>query len=360
LPEEVDTIRGARLLLVEDNEINQQVAVELLSGEGFHVEVAENGQAGLDKVQNSASGKGFDLVLMDLQMPVMDGKTATKKIRKLTDATVQGVPIVAMTADAMAGVREEVLEIGMNDYITKPIEPALLFKILVKWIRPGQRDLPEGYADISKDQISAKKESALSMLPGIDTYSGLYRIGGNQTLYQSLLSKFYFNNQEIILDIRQAIQDNDQKQALLLAHTMKGVAGTIGAEKLQAMAEELEAALKSNFNSDHADIIHRFDEQLSIVLTGLKVIVSSDKEDQREQKKAHGNKQKLLEFIKNLQPHVDKNKPKQVKGLLNEMNQYSWPAEYNEKLAELKKLSGKYKFKEAKIVLEALITEIET
>ncbi len=359
LPEEVDTIRGARLLLVEDNEINQQVAVELLSGEGFYVEVAENGQAGLDKIENSASGEGFDLVLMDLQMPVMDGKTAAKEIRKLDDST-RKVPIVAMTADAMAGVREEVLEIGMNDYITKPIEPALLFKVLVKWIRPGQRKLPDGYADMPTAQVLAKKGSALPTLPGIDTYSGLSRIGGNQTLYQSLLSKFYFNNQEITLNIRQAIQDNDQKQAVLLAHTMKGVAGTIGAEKLQAMAEELETALKSNFNADQTDIIHGFDEQLSIVLTGLKAIVSGDKEDQGEQKKAQGDKQKLLEFINDLQPHVNKNKPKQVKGLLNEMNQYSWPEEYDAKLNELNKLSGKYKFKEAKIVLEELITQIET
>jgi two-component system sensor histidine kinase/response regulator len=229
----------------------------------------------------------------------------------------------------------------------------------VKWIRPGQRKLPDGYADMPKDQILVKEESALPMLPGIDTNSGLSRIGGNQTLYLSLLSKFYFNNQEIILNIRQATQDNDQKQAILLTHTMKGVAGTIGAEKLQAIAEELEAAFKSNFNSDQTDIIHRFDEQLSIVLTGLKAIASGDKEDQNEQKKAHGNTQKLLDFLKELQPHVDKNKPKQVNVFLNEMNQYSWPAEYHAKLAELKKFSGKYKFKEAKIVLEELITEIE-
>lgn len=140
-PEGFDRVRGARILLVEDNEINQQVAVEILEHEGFRIDVAVNGKEAVSKLSEI-----YDLILMDLQMPVMDGYKATEEIRK--NKQYDDLPIIAMTADAMSGVREKVIDIGMNDYVTKPIVPKDLWMALVKWIKPGERELPEGFTVI--------------------------------------------------------------------------------------------------------------------------------------------------------------------------------------------------------------------
>ncbi|WP_321491975.1 response regulator [uncultured Desulfobacter sp.] len=137
IPKNFNTVKGARILLVEDNEINQDVAVEILQDEGFLVSVAENGQQAVEMIKSPAS-PGFDAVLMDLQMPVMDGYEATRQLRK--DNRFDRLPIIAMTADAMIGVKEKVLEIGMNDYVSKPIEPDDLFQVLAKWITPEKQE----------------------------------------------------------------------------------------------------------------------------------------------------------------------------------------------------------------------------
>ena len=145
MPDGFEAVRGARICLVEDNEINQQVAAELLGDEGFFVEIAGNGLKAVEQIKNQG-GTPYDLVLMDLQMPVMGGIEATHEIRKWErENRLESIPILAMTADAMAGVREKVLEAGMNDYLTKPIEPRAVFTSLVKWIPPGKRPLPEGF-----------------------------------------------------------------------------------------------------------------------------------------------------------------------------------------------------------------------
>ncbi|MCK4514552.1 MAG: response regulator, partial [Spirochaetaceae bacterium] len=153
LPDGFESIRGARILVVEDNEINQQVAFELLDAEGFFVDVAADGARAIEMVRGETR---YDIVLMDLQMPVKDGYVATREIRSDTD--LDDLPIIAMTADAMSEVRARVLDVGMNDYVTKPIEPALLWDVLVTWIRPGRRQLPDSYsARLGKTHDEGKK-----------------------------------------------------------------------------------------------------------------------------------------------------------------------------------------------------------
>ena len=166
-PAGFDAVRGARLLLVEDNEINQQVAVELLTREGFWVTTADDGRAALDVVRGAAPD-AFDLVLMDLQMPEMDGYATTRALR----AEGRGLPIVAMTADAMSGVAERCRETGMNDFVTKPVDPQELFATLARLIPPGARPLNQAPAD------ETSVEPALPSLPGIDVVNGLARVGG--------------------------------------------------------------------------------------------------------------------------------------------------------------------------------------
>ncbi|MDP3275041.1 MAG: response regulator [Deltaproteobacteria bacterium] len=230
--DQLATIKGARILLVEDNEINQEVATELLRDAGFVVDLAEDGRGAIGKVGTVA----YDVVLMDMQMPVMDGITATREIRK--ELRFAKLPIVAMTANAMQIDRERCLAAGMNDHVAKPIEPRELWRALLKWIKP--RHSPQVPA-------MARPQGAHGELPpdidGLDMTSGLRRVLGKKPLYVSMLRKFVAGQKSALPAILSAIEGNDWEGAERLAHTLKGVSGNIGATGLQRLAGELEAAI---------------------------------------------------------------------------------------------------------------------
>ncbi|MBF0226513.1 MAG: response regulator [Desulfobacterales bacterium] len=358
LPDGFDNIRGANLLLVEDNEINQQLAVELLSDEGFCITVAQNGQIGLNKFKAAPDDNQYDVVLMDLQMPIMDGRTATIEIRKWENQNQrESTPIIAMTADAISGVREDVLRIGMNDYVTKPIDPSEVFKALLRWIKPKKRVLPENYANRVEDKAEDKTHQIiLPHLVGINTEVGLSRVGGNMKLYINLLSKFYLDNQNITANIQDALAKGDQELAVRLAHTVKGVAGTIGAQVLQSIAGEMEAALKSDIQKNHEDIIGQFDSALQIVLKTLTSIHSmqADSSNKQEGSKQGDSKQMML-LLNKLKPFMQKKKPKPCKEVMAEITVFSWPENINSQINEMDKLIGKYKFKEAEEIIDKLM-----
>ena len=230
--ESLAVIKGARILLVEDNELNQEVAVELLRDAGFLVDLAENGQVALDKVQAA----DYDVVLMDMQMPVMDGMTATRKIRELPQH--RDLPIVAMTANAMAADREACLAAGMNDHVAKPIEPQDLFTSLLKWIRPRAamgRNLPQHTAPAVVVELPE--------ITGLDQAAGLRRVLGKKGLYLSMLRKFLAGQQTFVQDIQSALDGSDWVRAERLAHTLKSVAGNINLASVQQAASALEAAI---------------------------------------------------------------------------------------------------------------------
>jgi PAS domain S-box-containing protein len=236
---EMETLRpvqGAELLLVEDNEINQQVASELLEQAGFRIDIANHGQEAIDMLD----AKDYDGVLMDVQMPVMDGFTATALLRK--DERFQDLPILAMTANATMEDRENSLAHGMNDHIAKPINPRVLFEALLKWLPHGNRDLPETYRQTDR----SPDEPGLPDLPGIDTEAGVARMGGSVKSYWRLLQKFADNQADAIVQISDAVTRGNGELALRLAHTLKGVSGSIGADELQQIATAVESALKDD------------------------------------------------------------------------------------------------------------------
>ncbi len=271
LPQGFDSIRGARILLVEDNEINQQVATELLEGEGFFISIAENGQIAVDRVRESADSEIFDAVLMDLQMPVMDGYTATKEIQR--DERFTDLPVIAMTADAMSGVQEKVTASGMSDYITKPIDPRLLFKSLVRWIKPGERALPEGF--IQGEAEAPRQSESLPSLPGIDAENGLLRVGGKVAAYKRLLEKFIANQGNADRDIETSIKTGEMDEASRLVHTLKGVSGNIGANELYESAKQLEAVLKENNPKTVESALEKTSEILSRTIRVLSSIADT-------------------------------------------------------------------------------------
>ena len=236
---DLDLVRGAKILVVEDNEINQQVAQELLEGQGFFVDIANNGQEG---VEQTFAGD-YDIVLMDIQMPVMGGYDAAMEIRKNSD--FKDLPVVAMTANAMVGDREKALDSGMNDHISKPIDPTQLFAALVKFIKPGDRKIPDSFVVNSAENEDSDLDLPDS-LPGLEIESGVNRLGGNKKLYVDLLKKFSNNQSNAIESIQKAVEDSDHELATRLAHTLKGVAGNIGAMDLHEEARLLETEIKEN------------------------------------------------------------------------------------------------------------------
>ena len=257
--EALAVIKGARILLVEDNELNQEVAIELLRDAGFVVDLAENGQVALDKVQTA----DYDVVLMDMQMPVMDGMSATRKIRELPQC--QQLPIVAMTANAMAADREACLSAGMNDHVAKPIEPQDLYRSLLKWVRPrvamGRNLLQHTAAPVVMD---------LPDIAGVDHATGLRRVLGKKDLYLSMLRKFLAGQQSFVPDLQNALDGGDWVQAERLAHTLKSVAGNISLASVQQAAAALEAALHERQTpNDILTLVRACDQALAPVLSEL-------------------------------------------------------------------------------------------
>ncbi|ROZ68994.1 response regulator [Ramlibacter sp. WS9] len=231
-------IRGARVLLVEDNDINQMVAREILEQSGLQVEVAGDGQVALDMVQRSR----FDLVFMDMQMPVMDGVAATRAIRRIP--TLAKLPIIAMTANAMEQDRQLCIEAGMNDSLTKPIDPRVLWATLLRWISPPAVT-PAGTGIGGGESAHAELGHWLDGVPGLEWKDGLGYVRGNETLYRELLVRFCATQGRAPEQIHQALANGDLAAAEALSHTTKSVAGHIGARKVQALAGELEQALRT-------------------------------------------------------------------------------------------------------------------
>jgi CheY-like chemotaxis protein len=255
-------IQGAQLLLVEDNEINQQVAKEILEGSGLNVTLANNGQEAVNAVKENE----YDAVLMDIQMPVMDGYQATRKIREWeTEVREQRtedrsqdsalspqsseLPIIAMTAHAMAGDENKSLEAGMNGHVTKPIDPGQLFAALQKWIKPSENRAQVQKSEVStesleSDQAVPQEEQLPESLLGFDLSDGLRRLQGNKRLYRKLLLSFATDYCETANDIRTALDAEDFEHAHSLVHNIKGLAGNLAATDLQASAVNLEKLVK--------------------------------------------------------------------------------------------------------------------
>jgi len=253
IAENLISIKGARILLVEDNELNQEVATGLLTEGGFVIDTADNGEIALKKVQENH----YDLVLMDMQMPVMDGVTATREIRKLP--RFASLPILAMTANVMAGDREQCEAAGMNDHVAKPIDPDALFAALLKWIPARMPDSatsqPPAVAPPSPQ--AGNTEDALSTIEGLDIKAGLRRVLNKRAAYENLLRKFIAGQAGAVQIIRGHLAANEREAAQRAAHTLKGVSGTIGAILLQERAAAIEHAVKAGQSASgiEADLV---------------------------------------------------------------------------------------------------------
>lgn len=233
---------GTHLLLAEDNDINQQIAIELLESVGARVAVANNGWEAVEQLMAGLDHDPFDLVLMDLQMPKMDGYQATRQIR--ADIRCRDIPIIAMTAHAMVEERQSCLDAGMNDHIAKPIEPDALFHTLQYWLR---LKIKPAAAPPEKPPVATPPdadEAALPNIPGLDIVGGISRVAGNRRLYFNLIDRYTSEQANVPTRIWAALAADDRATAERLAHTLKGVSGNIGATGVQELAANLEQAIR--------------------------------------------------------------------------------------------------------------------
>ena len=341
-------IRGARILLVEDNEINQQIADEILTSAGFKVSIANDGKEGVQAVSENE----FDVILMDIQMPVMDGYTATREIRK--DDRFKDLPIIAMTASAMIQDREEALNAGMNDHVSKPIDIDELFSALLKWVKPREGAVSD---DIVPPPIPGEKkeDDHIPELKGIDTKSGIARVGGNKKLYQKILTKFHTEYQQTTQQIIDAIDQEDKELAQRLAHTVKGVSGNIGAGELQEIAAQLESVIKDGKIDEAKTLIPSFETKINEVITtlGENLVHKLEKETPKNEAQK-GSREDLTELLGKLEPFLKKRKAKPCKEVVNEILQFTWAEEVSGNIVDLEIWTNKYKFKDALKTVEAL------
>ncbi len=265
-------LSGLRVLLVEDNSINQQLAVELLQARGMEVDVAANGQVGIDRINAHQPGH-YQVVLMDLQMPVMDGYEATRQLR--LDERHVNLPIIAMTAHAMAEERERCQVLGMNTHISKPIDPDALYATLAQFMAMPSSDRPGPVTSVINrpTPTTADAPVELSLIAGLDIAAGLHHANGNMSLYCKLLRSFANDFSGFIVDVGSMIESGGWDDALRRVHTLKGLCATLGAYEVRKMVAALEKAVQDRERDLARQHLERVGAALPILLDAINEVL---------------------------------------------------------------------------------------
>lgn len=341
----LQSIRHARILLVEDNEVNRIVATELLNQAQLQIDTAENGEEALAKLTQER----YDCILMDVQMPVMDGYQATRELRQLPNG--ETVPVIAMTANVMADDRNKCLQAGMDDFIGKPILPNTLYSTLCKWIKPNAMET-ENPIDTSKDN------DEIPNLYGIDSSIGLLHTAEDQSVFRKVLHKFAENHVDSMIQIRKALSKNDFESARQLVHTLKGLAGSIGAIQLQGHLIRLEESMSAfKTNTDDFKPIDKLMSLASVeldrVIIGIQTALPKVQDKSLRQAKPWSATeiQQQLEILLGKLRTFDSDADHQLDLILSNINQSA----LSEELNQVKKQISHYQFIEAAKALNQLL-----
>ena len=250
--------------------MNQQVATELLQSAGAIVTIANHGGEAVDILTAKEEEPPFDVVFMDMQMPVLDGLSATKLLR--TKPYLQKLPIIAMTAHALVEERQRCLDAGMNDHVSKPIDPDVLFATMMRWAHPHRAEAPAMPVEPAAPEVklasatevkqaTAPDEVIVPEIEDVDVAGGIKRVAGNKKLYRNLLTQFAEKQGDAGHQISEALKSNDTKLAERIAHTVKGVAGNLGIATVQSSAAVIEKAVRENDPATE-DLLKEFDKVL--------------------------------------------------------------------------------------------------
>jgi CheY-like chemotaxis protein/HPt (histidine-containing phosphotransfer) domain-containing protein len=342
-------LKDVKILLAEDNEFNRQVELELLQGAGAIVSVVYNGREAVEAVKT----QDFDLVLMDVQMPEMDGLTATRNIRKLDKPGIATLPILAMTANVLKQDIDDCLAAGMNDHITKPIDPAEMLAILSNYITPKN-----GAVNKAKT-VSGRRHDENVVLPHsrpeLDVAIGLSHTGGSKVFYRDMLRKFIRDFASSGTVISADLKSGKKQDAMRIAHTVKSAAGTIGALKLFAAAMELENTLHSD-SSTAAPSLNRFKAQLKELVAILRneEALHPEKDSATKTPSSPGDLNYLKKAITELEVLAEKRLPLPCREVMDSLLAYEWPVVYVTLMHDIKNMFARYRFDEVLVKLEEL------
>ena len=321
--------KNCRVLVADDNEVNREVIGDLLEAMGLQVDFAVNGQEVVEMAKPSKTQPKYCMVFMDIQMPVMDGYEATRTIRK--QSSFNDLPIVALSADVMQGVKERCTEAGMNDFVAKPINPSELAQVITKWAK---------HVDIAKKQPQSTKITGLSHL---NSQEGVERIGGDVNRYIELLKKFSTNHRNFVNNFNALARREEQ---LKLVHTFKGVTGNIGAVKLHKLAIKLESNIKDN--KDYSKVLSDIDRELKSVVTEIKQTEVVQKTGQTTE---HLTSEQLNAALDKITALLDEDNP----DALDKLNKLAPYYKGNAAFTKSINLAKSYRFDEASAMLKTLI-----
>lgn len=349
--------KPAKILLVEDNLMNQELAVSLLNSVGLTTMIANNGKEALELLKPDS----FDLVLMDLQMPVMDGLTATKEIRAKEEEYFKKVPILAMSARAFQKDKEECYDAGMNSYIVKPIDPSLLYEDLAKYlpIAAEGSGAPAKTVIAENNQLSEDESNFVaqfSKVRNFDAAAGLYHANSNKNIYMRILHGFVRDYSGNNFELRKLIETAKFEEATRITHTIKGLCGTIGSSHVQSLGAKVEATLsqkQQNFEEYNVfeAALHDLIEDLNVVLNDLDM----DQAQQPVQKKEDPQAlEKLKNAIADLKGALDSCSSTQCKRILDTLEGIAFAKDVDALLQKIVNQVDDYEFSEAAETLAEL------
>lgn len=352
--QEVDSLSGARVLVAEDNEINQEVVKELLTQADIQVDITNNGLEAVHALQHQR----YDCVLMDIQMPEMDGYEATQAIRKNPD--FNELPIIAMTANAMEKDKEACLEAGMNDHIAKPFKVKSLYRTLAKWIHPQTNSAPQ-----PKQRNNSDAESSESKLPDfteIDSAKGLATVEGNQRLYEKLLLKFENHFSDFAKKTDQWLDSRNYQKIASECHNLKGVSGNIGALKVHKQAAAIDQYISASSDTEEAAVDPKeLTTQLRKLTHDLSKAINEIKQLNHYDKHTHQNADIDTEAIKpklTTLMNMLNNDDTEAGELLYDLRSLINCEQTNTSLTELENLIGQYEFEAAQTKLKQIGTAL--
>ena len=353
--------KEAKILLVEDNEMNQELEVSLLNSVGLATMVAANGKIALDLLKKNA----FDLVLMDIQMPVMNGLEATVAIRRRSDDYYKNVPIIAMSARAFQKDKDDCLKAGMNSYIPKPIDPKLLYSELAKYLPMADK------ASIAPPSVEHETkpvdndDSTISLFHKVrnfDAAAGLYHANENRNLYFKILQGFVRDNASSMQQLKTAYENGDFEEAARIVHTIKGLCGTIGSYHVQALGLVLEnSLLKKERNNGE---FYSFESALEDLTDDLNIVmqdIASELSSTTEVVKHDDPKalSKLKQAIDELKPAIESCSSTICKRVLDSLDEIMFSTEQENLLQKLHEQIDNYDFTEAEASVRKLEESLE-
>jgi len=346
--EDVAVLKGAKILLAEDNEGNAMVVQGLLKGSGIMLIVVENGQKAVEAVFDK--GNSFDLVLMDINMPVMDGYTATSMIREYE--YLDTLPVVAMTANITESDVNKSKQFGMQAHLSKPIDTSNFYKTLLQFIT-AKTTVATTESVVKPIDSNSDELTALSSL-GVNIDDGLLRLNGNVTTYKGILKRFAEMFRDVDKEFTTLYNSIQLDKGRDVAHNLKGVSGNIGAKEIYRLATDIESC----FKGESVDLALEVKELALRLKPIIEAIDALEEEDERQEKKAI-NTSEAVALLKEIYLSAKKRKALEIKNSFETLSQYEWPTTYKANLKALESSIKAYRFDMIRTEIEKIMQQVK-